>query len=540
MTIQRYGQTHGTAAAWTAADDTYEAGVEGIETDTGFRKTFDGVTSWNNLSYNHPWPYVRAASTGNVAISTALENGDTLDGVTLATGNLVLLKDQTTPAENGPYFVQASGAAVRAMFVIRAGTIWLVAEGTVNHDTAWWVTTNDPITVGSTAITIAAFGGGYVPGGTDVAITDGGTGVSSLPTGILKGAGTGAITAATAGTDYYNPGGTDVAVADGGTGSSTASAARTALGVAIGTDVEAHDPDLTTIAGLSPSNDDLLQRKSGAWANRTVAQLKTDLALTESDITGLVTDLAAKQPLDSDLTTIAGLTATTDNMIQSVGSAWASRTPSQVKAALAIAESDVTNLTTDLAAKQPLDADLTTIAGLTATTDNFIVAVASAWASRTPSQVRTTLALVIGTNVQAWDADLDTWATKTPPSGAAVGTTDTQTLTNKRRQPRVNAQASTSTLTPEIDTYDIFRLTAQAAALTIANHSTSTPADGEQIKISILDNGTARALTFGTNYVARGGIALPTTTVISKLLTLGFEWYDHLTKWVLTASALEA
>ena len=43
--------------------------------------------------------------------------------------------------------------------------------------------------------------------------------------------------------------------------------------------------------------------------------------------------------------------------------------------------------------KQPLDADLTTIAGLTATTDNFIVSVASAWASRTPSQVKTTLSL---------------------------------------------------------------------------------------------------------------------------------------------------
>lgn len=42
---------------------------------------------------------------------------------------------------------------------------------------------------------------------------------------------------------------------------------------------------------------------------------------------------------------------------------------------------------------QPLDADLTTIAGLAATTDNFIVSVASAWASRTPAQVRTTLTL---------------------------------------------------------------------------------------------------------------------------------------------------
>jgi hypothetical protein len=44
------------------------------------------------------------------------------------------------------------------------------------------------------------------------------------------------------------------------------------------------DSDLTTIAGLTPANDDILQRKAGVWTNRTPAQLKTDLALTKSDV----------------------------------------------------------------------------------------------------------------------------------------------------------------------------------------------------------------------------------------------------------------
>lgn len=134
---------------------------------------------------------------------------------------------------------------------------------------------------------------------------------------------------------------------------------------------------------------------------------------TKADAAGTTAALAGKQPVDSDLTAIAALAPADDSIMQRKASAWVGRTPAQVKADLVLVKGDVglgnvdnvadaaktfteaqvTGLVADLAAKQPLDADLTTLAGLAATTDNFIVAVASAWASRTVAQVKTTLAI---------------------------------------------------------------------------------------------------------------------------------------------------
>jgi hypothetical protein len=56
---------------------------------------------------------VRAASTANIILASQLENGDSFGGVTLATGNFALVKNQTDPTENGVYVVQLSGPPVR-------------------------------------------------------------------------------------------------------------------------------------------------------------------------------------------------------------------------------------------------------------------------------------------------------------------------------------------------------------------------------------------------------------------------------------------
>ena len=121
----------------------------------------------------------RVASTANVNISTGLENGDVLDGVTLVTGNRVLLKDQSTASQNGLYIVVASGAASRdtEFDIISeiAGQLILVSEGTTHADDLFLCTTDASATLGSSAITytqVFPSSGGTV---TSVAVADSGS-----------------------------------------------------------------------------------------------------------------------------------------------------------------------------------------------------------------------------------------------------------------------------------------------------------------------------------------------------------------------------
>ena len=106
---------------------------------------------------------VRAATTTAGTLATSFANGQVIDGVTLVTGDRILIKNQATQSENGIYTVNASGAPTRATDMDAGtevpGAFTFVEEGSTLADTGWVCTTNAPVTLGTTAIVFAQFSG---------------------------------------------------------------------------------------------------------------------------------------------------------------------------------------------------------------------------------------------------------------------------------------------------------------------------------------------------------------------------------------------
>ena len=161
----------------------------------------------------------------------------------------------------------------------------------------------------------------YVDGG-DIGGGGGGGGITAL-TGDVTASGTGSVAATIANLAVTNAKvatGIDAAKIADGTVSNVEFQYLGSVTSDIQTQLNAKqtlDSDLTTIAGLTPTNDDVMQYKAGAWANRTIAQLKTDLSLSGSN-TG-DQDLSGLQPLDATLTAFAALTIAANSLTIGTG-----------------------------------------------------------------------------------------------------------------------------------------------------------------------------------------------------------------------------
>lgn len=133
-------------------------GSPSIGTDAVNKTYVDNVAA--GLFWKSP---VRAASTGNITISAP---GTTIDGVTMATNDRFLAKDQTTSAEKGIYVFNGSATpATRATDAdttgeLAPGTAVTVTEGTVSADKSYIITSDAAITIGTTGMTWGLFSAG--------------------------------------------------------------------------------------------------------------------------------------------------------------------------------------------------------------------------------------------------------------------------------------------------------------------------------------------------------------------------------------------
>lgn len=186
-------------------------------------------------------------------------------------------------------------------------------------------------------------------------------------------------------------------LSDGGTGGTDAASARTSLGLAIGTNVQAYDAGLQSISGLTTAADKMI------YTTALDTYAVTDLTpfartiLDDANAAAVVTTIGA-QPLDAGLTSISGLTTAADKMIYTTALDTYAVTDLTGFARTLLDDADATTMRTTLGLTigtnvQAYDAELAAIAALATTDGNIIVGNGSTWVAESGATARTSLGL---------------------------------------------------------------------------------------------------------------------------------------------------
>ncbi len=331
--------------------------------------------------------------------------------------------------------------------------------------------------------------------------------------------------------------------------------ARTSLGVAIGTDVQAYSSFLTTIAGLSRTDGNFIVGNGTTWVTESGNTVLNSIGVTATTaelnfVSGATSNIQAQltalgsgsyQPLDSDLTAIAALSPTDSNFIVGNGTSWVAETGSTARTSLGLAIG--TNV-------QAYSARLTDIAALTATNNYFMVGTGTTWAAETPANALLSLGvtaeaaelsfcdgltgniqtqidnlIVGGGSFQPLDADLTAIAALTPvDSTFIVGSATGWVLENAATALLSLGVTATSAELNKIDGFT--GTTTELNQLVGVNSAIQTQINGKQPLDSDLTAIAALAVTDsnfivgnGTTWVAESGATARTSLGLGSLAT---------------------
>ncbi len=342
---------------------------------------------------------VKIATTGNITLSGT----QTIDGVSISADERVLVKDQTDASENGIYDCKAGAWARSSDFdsntEVTSGAFTFVEQGTVNADAGFVLTTDGSITVGTTDLAFTQFSGAGSVSAGDGLSKSGNTLSADLKanSGLVISGGEIALDLDASGISG------SLGIADGGTNATSASAARTNLGVAIGSDVQAHDAILDDVAGLTQAANKGIFFDTGNSAATFDLTAAGRALLDDADAAAQRTTLGVAigsdvQAFDAELAAIAGLTSAANKLPFFTGSGTADLADLTAFARTLLDDANASAARTTLGLAigsdvQAFNSQLAAFAALSNTDGNFVVGNGSTFVVESGATARTSLGL---------------------------------------------------------------------------------------------------------------------------------------------------